>query len=75
MVSNKHLGIAMQAYYGGRSECRIRRTAVPVVLTDFTSQYPTVNALLGNWGVLTAKDVSFKNCTRGGGKDVRTRRP
>jgi len=25
-VSNKNLGIAMQSYYGGRAECRIRRT-------------------------------------------------
>jgi DNA polymerase type B, organellar and viral len=45
---NKMLGIAMQSYYGGRAECRIRKTPVPVIHTDFTSQYPTVNALLGN---------------------------
>jgi DNA polymerase type B, organellar and viral len=37
-VSNKILGIAMQSYYGGRAECRIRRTPVPVIHTDFTSQ-------------------------------------
>jgi len=48
------LGIAMQAYFGGRAECRIRRTSVPVALVDFTSQYPTVNTLLGLWDVLTA---------------------
>lgn len=62
-VSNKVHGIAMQGYYGGRAECRIRRTPVPVVLTDFTSQYPTVNALLGNWNVLTASGVRFKSST------------
>src|ERR1700722_10528984 len=39
-VSNKAVGIAMQSYYGGRAECRIRRTRVPVIHTDFTSQYP-----------------------------------
>ena len=58
-VSNKTLGIAMQSYYGGRAECRIRRTPVPVIHTDFTSQYPTVNALLGNWNVLTSSSVRF----------------
>jgi hypothetical protein len=49
-VANRIHGISMQAYYGGRAECRIRKTPVPVILTDFTSQYPTVNALLGNLG-------------------------
>jgi hypothetical protein len=62
-VANKIHGIAMQAYYGGRAECRIRKTPVPVILTDFTSQYPTVNALLGNWDVLTAQDIRFQPCT------------
>ena len=61
-VSDRALGIGMQAYYGGRAECRIRKTPVPVVLTDFTSQYPTVNALLGNWSALTAKSVRFIDC-------------
>ena len=60
---NKMLGIAMQSYYGGRAECRIRKTPVPVIHTDFTSQYPTVNALLGNWQVLTSASVRFVNCT------------
>ena len=59
----KTLGIAMQSYYGGRAECRIRKTPVPVIHTDFTSQYPTVNALLGNWNVLTSASVHFMNCT------------
>jgi hypothetical protein len=60
---NKMLGIAMQSYYGGRAECRIRKTPVPVIHTDFTSQYPTVNALLGNWNVLKSASVRFVNCT------------
>jgi hypothetical protein len=62
-VPHRMLGIAMQAYYGGRAECRIRHVPVPVVHTDFTSQYPTVNALLGNGEILTAKDVSFADAT------------
>jgi hypothetical protein len=62
-VANRIHGISMQAYYGGGAECRIRKTPVPVILTDFTSQYPTVNALLGNWGVLKASDTQFRPCT------------
>jgi hypothetical protein len=63
-VASSIYGISMQAYYGGRAECRIRKTPVPVILTDFTSQYPTVNALLGNWVVLKASSIRFKPCTR-----------
>jgi hypothetical protein len=62
-VPGKAHGIAMQSYYGGRAECRIRKTPVPVIHTDFTSQYPTVNALLGNWDVLKSKRVRFESCT------------
>jgi hypothetical protein len=61
-VTNKALGIAMQSYYGGRAECRIRKTPVPVIHTDFTSQYPTVNALLRNWDVLKSRSVRFVDC-------------
>ena len=62
-VPHRTLGITMQSYYGGRAECRIRRLPVPVIHTDFTSQYPTVNALLGNWSVLTSSTVRFEDCT------------
>jgi hypothetical protein len=56
-------GIASQAYFGGRAECRIRNTPVPVVLTDFSSQYPTINSLLGNPAVLIAESLSFEDAT------------
>jgi hypothetical protein len=36
------LGHSMVAYYGGRTEVRIRKTVVPVVYVDFLSMYPTV---------------------------------
>lgn len=62
-IPNKTLGIAMQSYYGGRAECRIRKTPVPIIYTDFTSQYPTVNALLGNWDLLKASKIRFEVCT------------
>ena len=40
------LGYAMAAFFGGRAECRIRRVPMPVRLYDFTSMYPTVDALM-----------------------------
>ncbi len=61
------LGASMQAYYGGRAECHIRRTAVPILKLDFLSQYPSINTLLGNWPVLIAKSLSFPDST----EDVR----
>ena len=59
----ENLGYAMNAYFGGRAEVRIRRCAVPVVYTDFLSMYPTVNALLGNWQVLTAGEIKVIDAT------------
>ena len=60
-------GIAMAAYYGGRAECRIRRWPVPVVPVDLKSEYPSVDALLGIWDVLTAARLSIQDAT----EDVR----
>ncbi|MGB6481996.1 MAG: hypothetical protein WBE86_00760 [Candidatus Acidiferrales bacterium] len=56
-------GIFMQSYFGGRAECRIRNWEVPVCPVDFMSQYTTVNELLGNWDILTAKSVTFSDAT------------
>jgi hypothetical protein len=63
-ISPKIHGIAMAAYYGGRTECRIRRWPVPVVPVDLTSEYPSVDALLGIWEVLTAARLTIKDATR-----------
>jgi hypothetical protein len=57
-------GIFMQSYFGGRAECRIRNWEVPCCPVDFMSQYPTVNELLDNWRVLTAKSVTFPDATK-----------
>ena len=59
----RFLGWSMSAYYGGRSECRIRRTHVPVVYCDFLSMYPTVCTLMGVWGHLTADHIELSDCT------------
>jgi hypothetical protein len=56
-------GIATQAYFGGRAEARIRRTVVPTVCTDFKSEYPTVNTLMGLWTYITAANVRIQTAT------------
>lgn len=43
------LGRLMQTYYGGRVECKLRRTNALVEFLDFTSQYPSVIILTGLW--------------------------
>src|SRR5207249_5016739 len=63
-VDDETLGICMQAYYGGRAEVRIRHTPMPVVYTDFTSQYPTVNILMGLWRILIANNLRVQDATR-----------
>ena len=57
------IGAAMEAYFGGRTECHLPRIAVPVVYTDFLSMYPTVQTLarLSEW--LTAKTLREQICT------------
>jgi hypothetical protein len=62
-LDEKTKGICMQGYYGGRAEIRIRHTPVPVVYTDFTSQYPTVNTLMGLWSLLIAEQVQVRDVT------------
>ena len=57
-------GIAMSAYFGGRAECRIRRWPVPVVPVDLTSEYPSVDALLGIWNILTAQQLEIVDATQ-----------
>ena len=57
-------GVFMQSYFGGRAECRLRNWEVPVCPVDFMSQYPTVNELLDDWSVLTAKSVTFPEATQ-----------
>jgi hypothetical protein len=55
----KLLGWSMGAFYGGRAEARIARTPIPVALVDFTSMYPSVNALLGTWRFLCAERLEL----------------
>jgi hypothetical protein len=63
-LDDKTNEICMQGYYGGRAEIRIRHTSVPVIYTDFLSQYPTVNTLLGLWRLLIARKIRVRDATR-----------
>ena len=57
------LGAAMSTFYGGRAECRIRRTAMPVEIHDFTSMYPTVNTLMCLWRHHIAERIDIIDAT------------
>ena len=59
----KVLGWGMSAFFGGRAECRIRKVPLPVVYVDFRSMYPTVNALMGSWDLVTARRIAVDDVT------------
>ena len=58
-------GIAAQASAGGRAECLIRRTPVPVTYVDFHAQFPSVSYLLGCHELLCAESLEFPVFTAG----------
>jgi len=63
-LPDKILGKCMQAYYGGRSEIRIRHQEVPVVVCDTTSEYPSVAGLLDLWPLLVSSSLRVAYCTK-----------
>jgi hypothetical protein len=60
-VPPKLLATIMGAYFGGRSEVRIRRERRQVVLCDFLSMYPTVCTLMGLWTFMRAKGMTWRH--------------
>lgn len=54
---------AMEAYYGGRAEIRLRRVPVEVIYTDFKSMYPTVNALMALWEFIIGDGMDWHDST------------
>ena len=54
------MGYALTAYYGGRSEVKIRLQPTEVIYTDFKSQYPTVNALMDLQDLLLAARIEVR---------------
>jgi hypothetical protein len=53
------LATIMETYYGGRTDCHIRRLPMPGVATDVTSEYPTVFVLQRLWPFLIASRVDW----------------
>jgi hypothetical protein len=58
-------GIATQASAGGRAECMIRQTPVPVTYVDFHAQFPAVSKLLGCREISCAESLEFSDFTAG----------
>lgn len=56
-------GIIMSAYYGGRSEVRLRRVHTQVLYCDFLSMYPTVCTLMGLWRFVIASGMNWEDTT------------
>lgn len=57
------LGWAMVAYYGGRSECHVRRQAVRVAYLDVLSMYPTIAVLMGIFRLMVAHRITVEDET------------
>lgn len=57
------LGYAMAAYYGGRSECHIRRKITPVTYCDVLSMYPSVCVLMQLWSFVVAEHIDVHGAT------------
>ena len=57
------LGNLMSAYYGGRCECRIRKTPSKATVLDFFSMYPTVTLLLDLWKYVIADKIHYADDT------------
>jgi hypothetical protein len=58
-------GIAAQTSAGGRAECTIRQTPVPVTHLDFHAQFPSVSYRLGVRELLCAESLDFPDFTAG----------
>jgi hypothetical protein len=57
------LGNIMTAYYGGRTECTIRKSPTKVSVLDFTSMYPTITMLMGLWSYIIADKIEIIDAT------------
>jgi hypothetical protein len=58
-------GIPEQALFGGRAECTIRRTLLPLTYLDFHAQYPAVGKLLDCREILCAESLEFADFNAG----------
>lgn len=60
---NFRIGNIMTSYYGGRTECKIRKTPTKVTVLDFTSMYPTVTMLMNLWKYIIAESLEIQDAT------------
>lgn len=68
-------GIATQASAGGRAECIIRNTPLPVTYLDFHAQFPAVSKLLDCRKILCAESLEFPDFTAGARQMVERAEP
>lgn len=61
--SNEIKGQLMTCYFGGRTECMIRKKPVLSDLLDFLSMYPTVCTLQNLWRFVIAKRIDTHDST------------
>jgi hypothetical protein len=54
------LATIMETYYGGRSECAIRKTTVAGSYVDFSSEYPLCFVLMNLWDFLAAPGIAWE---------------
>ena len=62
--SKEIIGNIMTGYFGGRTECKIRKTPVKVDVLDFLSMYPTVCTLQNLWKFVIADHVEHVDSTQ-----------
>lgn len=62
--SQKVIGNIMTGYFGGRTECKIRKTPVKVDFLDFLSMYPTVCTLQKLWKFVIADHIEHVDATQ-----------
>ncbi len=58
------IGNIMSCYYGGRTECKIRKKPLNVDLLDFLSMYPTVCTLQNLWQFVIADHIKSTDATQ-----------
>jgi len=61
--SDEVIGNTMIGYFGGRTECKIRKTTTKVDLLDFLSMYPTVCTLQDLWKFVIAESIGYNDAT------------
>src|SRR5438445_4878464 len=62
--SRKIIGNVMTSYFGGRTECKIRKSPTKGDVLDFLSMYPTVCTLQNLWKFVIADHIECIDATQ-----------